>query len=220
MAALFSFGSDDVFASSTEVSALSAFRSLVTLPLLCGARVARPSAQGLSQPVALAEDCVRLGVTQLTAVPQVLRLMAQGSDRISAMTRLRTAFSGSGALDQGTRDLFVDRFGVPAIGYYGAREFATAAYASPESVRTVSSGGGIVTNCLVGAVHEAGALVAPGEAGEVMVHSDCLTLSPLVGEHPDWLDGTEQVTLEACTRTGGCRSSDAGATSSRTPTAP
>lgn len=188
MQAMFGFGPDDIFASSTDVTAFSAFRSLVTLPFLCGGRVVLPSARGLTQPLALAEDCAAFGVTQLTVVPNILRGMAKMSDRIApqALTRLRAVFSGAGVLDQGTRDLFFDRFGVPTIDYYAAREFGSALYAYPDSTGTVSSAGGQPMNCLVRLIGGDGASVPPGAIGEVMLHSDGLTLNALAGTRPEW----------------------------------
>ena len=189
MQAMFGFGPDDIFASSTDVTAFSAFRSLVTLPFLCGGRVVLPSAQALTQPLALAEDCGAFGVTRLTVVPNVLRGMAKMVDRITpgALTRLRTVFSGAGVLDQGTRDLFFDRFGVSTVDYYAAREFGSALYAYPDSTHTVSSRGGQAMNCLVRVIDGDGAALPPGVMGEVMLHSDGLTLSPLAGTHPQWV---------------------------------
>lgn len=188
MAAMFGFDRDDVFCTSTDFSALSAFRSMLTAPFFCGGRVVIPSAEGRTQPLALAEDCAAWGVTRLTAVPNVLRGMAQAADRLppGRLARLRTVFSGSGVLDQATRDAFHAKFPVPVIDYYGGREFATALYARADTGLTVSSGGGAPCNCLVAVVDDEGAPVADGEVGEIMVHSDCLASGDLAGDRPEW----------------------------------
>ena len=117
MVAMFGFGADDIFCSATDFSALSAFRSMLSVPFLCGGRVLLPSAVAREQPLALAMDCAAYGVTQLTAIPNVLRGRAQGAGRLppGALVRLRMVFSGSGVLDQATRDQFHAAFPVPVI---------------------------------------------------------------------------------------------------------
>ena len=188
MAAMFGFDADDVFCTSTDFSALSAFRSMLTVPFLCGGKVLLPREQALTQPLALAQDCATHGVTRLTAIPNVLRGLALGANRLpkGSLAGLRTVFSGSGVLDQATRDSFHAAFGVPVIDYFGGREFATALYSRPESLMTVSSGGGVPCNCLVRIVDDEGRILPDGQTGEIMVHSDCLTVSDLAGSHPEW----------------------------------
>ena len=188
MVANFGFGPDDIFCTATDFSAMSAFRSMLLVPFLCGGRVVLPSAAAREQPLALALDCTAHGVTRLTAIPNVLRALAQAAGRLPAgsLGALRMVFSGSGVLDQATRDRFHAAFPVPVIDYYGGREFATALYARPDTGLTVSSGGGTPCNCLIRIVDDAGAVLPEGEAGEIMVHSDCLASSDLAGTHPDW----------------------------------
>ncbi|NJS14733.1 MAG: long-chain fatty acid--CoA ligase [Sphingopyxis sp.] len=61
-------------------------------------------------------------------VPALLRSLTALQGRLGPhpLPALKTAFSGSGVLDQASCDRFVAAFGVPAIDYYGGREFATA----------------------------------------------------------------------------------------------
>lgn len=188
MVDMFGFDRDDVFCTSTDFSALSAFRSLLTVPFLCGGRVLLPSALGRTQPLALAQDCADHGVTRLTTIPTVLRGLAMAASRLpqGSLAGLRMVFSGSGVLDQATHDRFQAAFGVPVIDYFGGREFATALYARPGSGMTVSSGGGVPCNCLIRIVDDEGHLLPDGQTGEIMVHSDCLTASLLAGSHPAW----------------------------------
>lgn len=188
MVDMFGFDRDDVFCTATDFTALSAFRSMVTVPFLCGGRVVLPSEQGRVQPLALAQDCATHGVTRLTAIPNVLRGLAMGASRLpkGALARLRMVFSGSGVLDQATRNSFHAAFGVPVIDYFGGREFATALYSDPASAMTVSSGGGVPCNCLIRIVDDAGTPVPDGQTGEIMVHSDCLTANDLTGSYPAW----------------------------------
>jgi acyl-coenzyme A synthetase/AMP-(fatty) acid ligase len=186
MQALFGFGPDDVFCTATDFSALSAFRSLVTVPLLTGAQVVLPSVAGLQSPLALAGDCAAHGVTRLTAIPAVLRSLVAAAARVLPMPALRMVLSGSGILDQTTRSRFHTAFGVAVIDYYAGREFGTALYADPLGSETVSSGGGVPCNSLVAIIDDDGALVADGEIGMIMVHSDCLMQDGLAGNNPDW----------------------------------
>lgn len=184
--ALFAFGPDDIFCTSTDFSALSAFRAMLASPFLCGGRVVLPSPAALESPLALAADCAEHGVTRLTAVPNVLRGMALACDRIGPLPRLRMVFSGSGVLDQSTRDRFHAAFPVPVIDYYGGREFTTPVYTRPADTGTVSSRGGLVTNCLLRIVDDAGTMLPDGEIGVIMVHSDCMASGDLAGTLPAW----------------------------------
>ncbi len=186
MQMLFGFGEDDIFCTATDFSALSAFRSLITLPLITGGRVALPSEAARQAPLALAADCAETGVTRLTAVPAVLRGLIAARGRLAPLPALRSVFSGSGILDQATRDRFAAAFGVPVIDYYGGREFATALYADPDGRETISSAGGLPCNCLLAIVDDDGAPVAEGAVGMIMVHSDCLMQDDPAGSHPDW----------------------------------
>lgn len=180
---IFGFASDDIFCTSTDFTALSAFRSMITLPFMCGGRVVLPGEQARRQPLALAAECETYSVTRLTAVPNVLRGLAKSNTRMPAnqLAALRTVFSGSGVLDVETATRFHDAFGVDVVDYYGGREFATASYAPAGRGKTVRTGGD-AAQCLMCLVDRNGDLVGDGEAGEIVVHSDCLTLSPLRAE--------------------------------------
>lgn len=186
MQALFGFGADEIFATATDFSALSAFRSLFTLPLLSGGQALLPSALARRAPLQLAAECAAHGVTTLTAVPAVLRGLVAARDRLGPLPALRRALSGSGILDQATHDRFVAAFAVPAIDYYGGREFATALYAEPDGSGTVSSQGGVPTNVLIALVDDAGQDVADGGIGQIMVHSDCLMQDLPSAPWPQW----------------------------------
>lgn len=176
MQALFNFDRDDIFCTASNFSALSAFRSIFTMPLLSGGRALLPSPAATSSPLAMLTECRDFGVTQLTAVPALLRSLTALRDRFGThpMPALKTAFSGSGVLDQPSCDRFVAAFGVPAIDYYGGREFATAIYADAGGVATVSSSGGLPVNCLLRVVDDDGRELPVGETGIVMVHSDSM----------------------------------------------
>jgi acyl-coenzyme A synthetase/AMP-(fatty) acid ligase len=176
MQALFNFDRDDIFCTASNFSALSAFRSIFTMPLLSGGRALLPSPAANTSPLALLTECRDYGVTQLTAVPALLRSLTALGDRYGPrpMSALKTAFSGSGVLDQPSCDRFVAAFGVPAIDYYGGREFATAIYADAGGVATVSSSGGLPVNCLLRVVDDDGRELPVGEPGIVMVHSDSM----------------------------------------------
>lgn len=205
MQALFGFDAGDIFATSTDFSALSGFRSMLTLPLLCGGRLLLPSAPARESPLALAAECADHGVTRLTAVPNVLRGLARAgaAGRLPPLPALRGVFSGSGVLDQTSRDACQAALGVPVIDYYGGREFATAVYSQPQGDRTVSSGGGIICNALVRIVDDAGEELPMGEVGGIMIHSDCLTLSELAGDHAAWAGWHESGDLGRITIEGG-----------------
>lgn len=178
---MFGFQANDIFCTATDFTALSSFRSLVTLPFISGGRVVIPDQDARSSPLALALLCEQHAVTRLTAVPTVLRTLNHAGDRLEpdALSALRTVFCGSGVLDKATAEAFRDRFRVPVIDYYGAREFATGAYSDAGCAHTMSEGGGWPTDCLINVADRAGNPVAGGESGEVMVHSDCMTLSDL-----------------------------------------
>lgn len=186
MQAVFGFANDDVFCTATDFSALSAFRSLVSLPFLSGGCAMLPRAVSLTTPLALAQDCALHGVTRLTAVPAVLRGMVAARTRIGPMPALRTILSGSGILDDVTRVSIATAFGVPAIDYYGGREFATAIYADADGRATISSAGGHPCNCLIAIVDDGGVPVAPGDIGMIMVHSDSMMQDGLAGALPAW----------------------------------
>lgn len=177
----FGFDASDIFCTATDFTALSAFRSLVTLPFASGGRVVIPNAEARDNPIAMALLCERYGVTQLTAVPGVLRAFAKAGARVTReeLASVRTVFSGSGVLDFATADLLRERFSLPVVDYYGGREFATAAYSDPDTPHTMSAGGGFLRDCLAILVDDERRPVAPGEVGEIAVHSDCMTLSPL-----------------------------------------
>ena len=179
--AAFGFDAGDIFCTATDFTALSAFRSLVTLPFASGGRVVIPDAGARENPLALALACERYGVTRLTAVPGVLRSLCKAGSRVGReeLARLRTIFSGSGVLDFATAEMVRERFGVPVVDYYGGREFATAAYSDPSSPHTMSAGGGALHGCLALIVDDGGRRLAPGATGEIVVHSDCMTLSEL-----------------------------------------
>ncbi len=178
---VFGFDTDDVFCTATDFTALSAFRSLVTLPFLSGGRVVIPDAEARADPLALARLCARFGVTRLTTVPGVIAALNAADARFGRedLAALRTVLSGSGVLDGRAARAFRTRFSVPVVDYYGAREFATAACCDPDGERTMSAGGGDVRDCLVRVVDETGATAPPGETGEIVVHSDCMTLTDL-----------------------------------------
>jgi len=187
---IFAFDAEDIFCTATDFTALSAFRSLFTLPFVSGGRVVLPDQEARTNPLALALLCERYGITRLTAVPGVLRAFAKAGSRISAdtLTDMRTVFSGSGVLDRATAALMRDRFGMPVVDYYGGRELATAAYADPDSTDTMSAGGGYLCNCLAIIADDAGRPAAPGQTGGIAVHSDSLTLSdlPSIRIDGDW----------------------------------
>lgn len=178
---VFGFDATDIFCTATDFTALSAFRSLVTLPFASGGRVVIPDADARENPVALALLCERYGVTRLTAVPGVLRAFAKAGARVTReeLASIRTVFSGSGVLDFATAELLRERFSLPVVDYYGGREFATAAYSDPDTPHTMSAGGGFLRDCLAVLVDDDRQPVAPGEVGEIVVHSDCMTLSSL-----------------------------------------
>lgn len=185
---VFDFRHNDVFATSTDFSALSAFRSLITLPFLTGGRVLIPSAAARETPLALAIECQDFGVTVLTAVPAVLRGLIAAREKLGPdpLASLRFAFSGSGILDQATRDRFENAFGRPSIDYYGGRECATVVYADPADSATVSSAGGVPVNCLVRLVDDNGCAVAMGKTGEIFVVSDSLMQHLPEAIHAEW----------------------------------
>jgi acyl-coenzyme A synthetase/AMP-(fatty) acid ligase len=176
----FSFSAADVFLTSTDFTALSAFRSMMTLPFISGGQTVLPSATARSQPLALAFECEDHGVTRLTAVPSVLRNIGKAGDLLAGQLRkVKTFLSGSGVLDAETAGLLRRRFGAQVVDYYGGREFATAAYSDPDAEGTMSQGGGKVVGCLVRIVDGEGRSVDRGVPGEIVVHSDCLTPSNL-----------------------------------------
>lgn len=188
MQSLFDFDRDDIFCTASNFSALSAFRSIFTMPLLSGGRALLPSSAATTSPLAMLTECRDYGVTQLTAVPALLRSMTALSDRFGArpIPSLKTAFSGSGILDQPSCDRFVAAFGSPAIDYYGGREFATAIYADATGVSTVSSSGGVPVNCLLRVVDDCGRELPVGESGTVMVHSDSMMQDVPVHDKAGW----------------------------------
>ncbi|MCR9123399.1 MAG: acyl--CoA ligase [Phyllobacteriaceae bacterium] len=187
---VFGFDATDIFCTATDFTALSAFRSLVMLPFASGGRVVIPDADARENPVALALLCERFGVTRLTAVPGVLRAFAKAGARVTReeLASVRTIFSGSGVLDFATADLLRERFSLPVVDYYGGREFATAAYSDPDTPHTMSAGGGFLRDCLAILVDDDRQPVAPGAIGEIVVHSDCMTLSQLasIETRGDW----------------------------------
>ena len=174
MIARFAFASDDVFACPTDISSLTAFRFMTSVPLAAGARVLLPSAEARRQPVALALECEQYSVTQLNVVPHVLRTFAKADHLVppERFAALRTAFTGTGMLDRGTARRFTERFGVPIVDFYGAREVTTIAYCGPGDA-TVSAGGGEPCETLVRVLDEHGAPVRQGETGEITIHTDC-----------------------------------------------
>ncbi len=183
----FNFQKDDVFCSATDFTALSSFRSLVTLPFISGGRVVIPDQEARSSPLALALQCEKFSVTRLTVVPNVLRTLNQAGDRCDSinLSSLRTVFCGSGVLDDSTSSEFGKRFQTPVVDYYGAREFATAAYSDIDADHTIGSGGGWLADCLISIVNQNGEPLEANVIGEVMVHSDCMTLTDMESIHKD-----------------------------------
>jgi acyl-coenzyme A synthetase/AMP-(fatty) acid ligase len=186
MQAMFGFDTRDVFCTSTDFSALSALRSMLTMPLLAGGQVVLPTARARTQPLALGLECAQFGVTRLTAIPNVLRGMASARDRLPSLPRLRMMLSGSGVLDRATHDSVANGFGVRVIDYFGAREFGTVVFARADGRGTVTHGGGQICNALIRIVDDQGVVVPDGAAGEIMVHTDAMSTGPLAGSHPGW----------------------------------
>jgi len=188
MQSLFAFTREDVFCTVSNFSALSAFRSIITLPLLTAGRALLPSPAAATSPLAMAIECRDYGVTQLTAVPALLRSLTALQGRLgpAPLPALKTAFSGSGVLDQPSCDRFVAAFCVPAVDYYGGREFATAVYADRDGVATVSSAGGLPVNCLIRIVGGDGRQLPAGACGQVMVHSDSMMQDLPAAPFPAW----------------------------------
>ena len=186
----FSFASSDVFCTATDFTALSAFRSMLTLPYACGGLTVLPSREALSHPLALARDCANYGVTRLTAVPNVFRGLAKAGQHLDSrsLSSLRTAFSGSGVIDPATADAFRAATGVAIVDYYGAREFGTVAYADGDPAKTMSAGGGSGSEALIRVLAPDGTPLDAGVAGELHVHTDGLTLDAVTeeGEMSGW----------------------------------
>lgn len=186
MQTMFGFDAQDVFCTSTDFSALSALRSMLTMPLLSGGQVVLPTALARTQPLALGLECAQFGVTRLTAIPNVLRGLASAHDRLPALPRLRMMLSGSGVLDRATHDLVATEFGIRVIDYFGAREFGTVVYSRADGQGTVSDGGGQICNALIRIINDQGEVMPDGATGEIMVHTDAMTTGPLAGSHPGW----------------------------------
>ncbi len=190
----FGFDATDVFCTATDFTALSAFRSMVTLAFLCGGTTVLPSAAGREQPLALALEADSHGVTRLTAVPNVLRGIVKAHDRLPphVLSCLRTVFSGSGILDAATAEAFRACVPVPLVDYYGAREIGTVAYSDPDQPGTLTTRGGLASEALIRMLDDAGQPVATGDPGEICVHTDGLMLDtggdadPSVGVRDGW----------------------------------
>ena len=179
----FALREDDVFCTATDFTALSAFRSMITLPLFCGGSIVLPSEEARRQPLALAMECADFGVTRLTAVPNVLRGVARAGPRLKpgSFERLRTAFVGSGVLDQATADAFRQMTGAAVVDYYGAREIGTVAYTDGSAGDTMSAGGGLVSEAMIRVEDAQGCPARHGETGEISVHTDCIMLEDDAG---------------------------------------
>lgn len=202
MHAQFAFTADDIFCTATDFSALSALRSLITMPFLSGGQVMLPSAAARTSPLALALEAQAFGVTRLTAVPNVLRGLAAAHARIGPMPRLRMALSGSGILDQPTQDRFQAAFAVPAVDYYGVRELGTTLYADPTHPGTLSSAGGLPNNALIRLADDDGNEVATGTIGQLMVHSDTMMQHLAPARHAAWQGWHETGDLGRADATG------------------
>lgn len=176
---LLGLGPDDVFMTATDFVAMSALRSMLTLPFLSGGRVVFPSAKARTDPFAQALECQKYGVTCLTAVPNVMRGFITAGDRLSAqdLGSLRVVLSGCGVLDARTAQMFHERFDLAIVDYYGQRETATSLYSVPGAVTTMSTGGGRAAERLVRMVDDHGQPVATGEIGEILVQTDCMEIA-------------------------------------------
>lgn len=172
---LFDLGPDDVFMTATDFVALSAFRSMLTLPMLSGGRVVFPSAKARTDPFAQALECETYAVSCLTAVPNVLRGLVKAADRLAAtdLSALRVVLSGCGVLDAETAKAFHERFGLATVDYYGQRETATLLYTLPGEATTMSTHGGRASENLIRMLDDAGRPVDAGEIGEITVQTDC-----------------------------------------------
>jgi len=179
--ALLALQPDDVFCSATDYTALCGFRSLFGLPFLCGGRILLPSETARHQPLALALECERYGVTRLTAVATNLRVLARALDRIGpdGLRGVRTLLSGCGVTDPVSAAQLETAYGLDVVDYYGAREIATVLYSRPGETSTLNDAGGFASQALLRVLNDAGEPCAPGETGELFVHSDTAMLGRL-----------------------------------------
>lgn len=177
----FGFHADDIFCTAMDFTALGGFRSMVTLPFWCGGRVVLPTELARRQPLALALVCQTYGVTRLTAVPNVLRGFVKAVDRLrkNGLPDLRMVFSIAGIVDRSTAEEFRDRFGATIVDYYGATEIGNVAFTDPGRPGTMSSGGGWASEVLIRVLNEDGTPCAPGQAGEICVHTGNMMLGYL-----------------------------------------
>lgn len=140
------------------------------------------------------------GVTVISAVPAALRQLTAVADRLgpSPLPTLRAVVSAGATLGANVRAEFQARFGARVHDAYGLTE--TAGFCIASSGDDAPEGPGDVgrpVDALLRVVDDAGRDVAPGEEGELLIHSQNLML----GYHRD-AEGTRAAFLDGWLRTG------------------
>jgi acyl-CoA synthetase (AMP-forming)/AMP-acid ligase II len=110
-----------------------------------------------------------------------MRGFVRADDRLkkNGLPDLRTAFSIAGNLDRATAEEFRDRFDAAIVDYYGATEIGNIAFTDPSQPGTMSSRGGWASEVLIRVLDKDGTPCAPGQAGEICVHTGNLMLGYL-----------------------------------------
>ena len=123
-------------------------------------------------PMTFWADAEAHGATWYSAVPTIhqMLLMRNRGERPRGAQRLRFIRSSSSALSPATMRELESRFGAPVIEAYGMTEASHQMASNPLPPGDRRPGSvGRETGIRIGVMGESGALLAPGEAGEVVI---------------------------------------------------
>jgi len=121
------------------------------------------------------ELLVQEGATVFPGIPFIYRLLAEAPGQAD-LSCLRLCFSSGTALPRETFEAFSNRFRMPIRQHYGSTETGSISiHLDPDPTPTADSVGKAIEQVQVKIVDEVGAPMAPGQVGEVAIHSPGMT---------------------------------------------
>lgn len=165
---------EDVVVSTGDSHASQGLRTPLVATVAAGASFVALSAAVRRNPMALAEAIHRRRATVLLTVPATLNLLVEHADRLlpGALASLRIAISNSGVLSEKLARAFRARFGVPVLDQYGLTESPFATVLDLAAAERGGTSVGRSVESIVQIVGDDGAVLPPGEVGEIRLYSE------------------------------------------------
>jgi len=189
LAGTYRIGRADRLLSLADLHTVSGLRNPLVLGVLAGAACVLPRGAERRDPAAAAGLCRRAGVTVLTTVPACLRAFAGAAARLphGALGGLRLILSTGAALPPATAERLRGLTDAPVHTYYGLTETCGVCVAVPPGALAEGSIG-VPLGMVAQVVDDDGAVLPPGEAGELRLYGANLA-RVVVGDPPDLRDG-------------------------------